>query len=312
MKERDIEGWKGQRMLTFVLAGMETALHMGILAGAFFALYGKEEYKRGKRTGIWLWFVLLCVVEVLRRLFAAGSLDSVWFLGVLEGCWLWSYGRGRGTSALVWGIFLHCTELLLHVPAQIMDDGPERPWNAFGLVTHTLSVREGAVSLGIFALFSLLCFWQRKRLLGLLQFMLELSGSLFLLAGLLEYCLSWYLISMGCGRDKETVLWVNVMILSGLALGIILLYLWFRHRNVDVKSGGCGEEQKQNRGKSRIVYVVQTVCLLFLFRFGMQLQVNGAWIAYAGEEYKYIDWFSTADSLFIFLFPILLSAADLL
>ena len=69
---------------------------------------------------------------------------------------------------------------------------------------------------------------------------------------------------------------------------------------------------RQNRGKSRIVYVVQTVCLLFLFRFGMQLQVNGAWIAYAGEEYKYIDWFSTADSLFIFLFPILLSAADLL
>ena len=54
---------------------------------------------------------------------------------------------------------MHCTELLLHVPAQIMDDGPERPWNAFGLVTHTLSVREGAVSLGIFALFSLLCFW---------------------------------------------------------------------------------------------------------------------------------------------------------
>lgn len=105
MKERDIEGWEGQRMLTFVFAGMETALHMGILAGAFFALYGKEEYKRGKRTGIWLWFVLLCVVEVLRRLFAAGSLDSVWFLGVLEGCWLWSYGRGRGTSALVWGIF---------------------------------------------------------------------------------------------------------------------------------------------------------------------------------------------------------------
>lgn len=297
-------------MLTFVLAGMETALHMGILAGAFFALYGKEEYKRGKRTGIWLWFVLLCVVEVLRRLFAAGSLDSVWFLGVLEGCWLWSYGRGRGTSALVWGIFLHCTELLLHVPAQIMDDGPERPWNAFGLVTHTLSVREGAVSLGIFALFSLLCFWQRKRLLGLLQFMLELSGSLFLLAGLLEYCLAWYLISMGRGRDKETVLWVNVVVLSGLALGIFLLYLWFRHRNVDVKSGGCGEEQ--NRGKSRIIYVVQTVCLLFLFRFGMQLQVNGAWIAYAGEEYKYIDWFSTADSLFIFLFPILLSAADLL
>ena len=94
-------------MLTLVFAGMETALHMGILVGAFFHLYGKEEYKGGKRLGVRLWFALLCVIEVLRRLFAAGSLDSVWFLGVLEGCWLWSYGWGRGSSALVWGIFWH-------------------------------------------------------------------------------------------------------------------------------------------------------------------------------------------------------------
>ena len=42
-------------MLTFILAGAETALHMGILAGAFFSLFGKEEYKREKRLGIWLW-----------------------------------------------------------------------------------------------------------------------------------------------------------------------------------------------------------------------------------------------------------------
>src|SRR5699024_6921440 len=156
-KKKAESGLEGQRMLTFVLAGAETALHMGILAGAFFSLFGKEEYKREKRLGIWLWFALLCVIEILRRLFVAGSMDSVWLLGVLEGCWRWSYGRGRGTSALVWGIFLHCTELLLHMPAQIMDDGLDRPWNAFGLVTHPLSVREGAVSLGIFALFSLLC-----------------------------------------------------------------------------------------------------------------------------------------------------------
>ena len=42
-------------MLTFILAGAETALHMGILAGAFFSLFGKEEYKREKRPGLWLW-----------------------------------------------------------------------------------------------------------------------------------------------------------------------------------------------------------------------------------------------------------------
>ena len=294
-------------MLTFILAGAETALHMGILAGAFFSLFGKEEYKREKRLGIWLWFALLCVIEILRRLFAAGSLDSVWFLGVLEGCWLWSYGRGRGTSALVWGIFLHCTELLLHMPAQIMDDGLDRPWNAFGLVTHPLSVREGAVSLGIFALFSLLCFWQRERLLRLLKFMLELSGAVFLLAGVLEYCLAYSLISMR-DQDKEIVLRMNCMILACLTLGIILLYLWFRSRNVKLE--GHREEQRRNGEKRRIIYVVQTICLLFLFRFGMQLQVNGAWIV---DEYEYgrIDWFSTADNLFIFLFPILFSAADL-
>ena len=221
-------------MLTFILAGAETALHMGILAGAFFSLFGKEEYKREKRLGIWLWFALLCVIEILRRLFAAGSLDSVWFLGVLEGCWLWSYGRGRGTSALVWGIFLHCTELLLHMPAQIMDDGLDRPWNAFGLVTHPLSVREGAVSLGIFALFSLLCFWQRERLLRLLKFMLELSGAVFLLAGVLEYCLAYSLISMR-DQDKEIALRMNCMILASLTLGIILLYQWFRSRNVKLE-----------------------------------------------------------------------------
>ena len=52
---------------------------------------GKEEYKREKRPGLWLWFALLCAIEVLRRLFAAGSLDSVWFLGVLDGCWLGSW-----------------------------------------------------------------------------------------------------------------------------------------------------------------------------------------------------------------------------
>lgn len=297
-------------MPTLVFAGMETVLHMGILAGAFFHLYGKEEYRGGKRLGIWLWFALLCMIEILRRLFAAGSLDTVWFLGVLEGCWLWSYGRGRGTSALAWGIFLHCTELLLHMPAQILDDGLERPWNAFGLVTHLLSVREGAVSLGIFALFFLLCFWQRERLCRLFQFVLELSGSVFLLAGVLEYCLAWNLISAGRDRDKAVALWMNGMILAGLAIGIILLYLWFCHRSADGMPRGQREDRKQGGEKRRIIYVVQTVCLLFLFRFGMQLQVNGAWIV---DEYKYgyIDWFSAADNLLIFLFPILLSAADL-
>ncbi len=295
-------------MLTLVFAGMETALHMGILVGAFFHLYGKEEYKGGKRLGVRLWFALLCVIEVLRRLFAAGSLDSVWFLGVLEGCWLWSYGWGRGSSALVWGIFWHCTELLLHMPAQIMDDGLNRPWNAFGLVTHPLSVREGAVSLGIFALFFLLCFWQRERFCRLLKFMLELSGAFFLLAGILEYCLAYFLINMGHGQDEETVLWMNCLILVCLALGVLLLYLWLRFRNVDMELAESGEGRNRSGEKRRIVYVVQTVCLLFLFRFGMQLQLNGAWIV---DEYEYIDWFSTADNLFIFLFPILLSAADL-
>ena len=297
-------------MPTMIFAGMETALHMIILAGAFFHLFGREEYRGGKRLGIWLWFALLCAVEVLRRLFAAGSLDSIWFLGVLEGCWLWSYGRGRGSSALAWGIFLHGTELLLHMPAQILDGGLERPWNAFGLVTHLLSVREGAVSLGIFALFFLLCFWQRERLFQLLKGMLELTGSVFLLAGVLEYCLAWNLISMGRDQDKAAALWMNGVILAGLAIGMILLYLWFCRRSADRKPGGHGKEQKENRGKRRIIYVVQTVCLLFLFRFGMQLQVNGAWIV---DEYEYghIDWFSAADNLLIFLFPILLSAADL-
>lgn len=304
-------------MLILVFAGMETALHMGILAETFFHLFGKEEYKGGKRLGIWLWFALLCVIEVLRRLFAAGSLDSVWFLGALEGCWLWNYGRGRGSLALVWGIFLHCTELLLHMPAQIMDDGLDRAWNAFGLVTHTLSMREGAVSLGIFALFFLLCFWQRERLFRLLKFMLELSGSVFLLAGVLEYCLAYYLISMGHDQDEGGVLWMNCMILVCLALGLILLYLWFRFRDMGKERKMALQQERmrwaeRNRKKRRIIYVVQIVCLLFLFRFGMQLQVNGAWIA-DGYEHgnEHIDWFSTTDNLFIFLFPILLSAADL-
>ena len=109
-------------------------------------------------------------------------------------------------------------------------------------------------------------------------------------------------------QDKEIVLRMNCMILACLTLGIILLYLWFRSRNVKLE--GHREEQKRNGEKRRIIYVVQTICLLFLFRFGMQLQVNGAWIV---DEYEYgrIDWFSTADNLFIFLFPILFSAADL-
>ena len=105
---------------------------------------------------------------------------------------------------------------------------------------------------------------------------------------------------------------MNVMILSGLALGIILLYLWFRPQE-------CGCEVWRMRGGAEAEQGKKQNCLrgsdgmpAVLFRFGMQLQVNGAWIAYAGEEYKYIDWFSTADNLFIFLFPILLSAADLL
>ena len=149
-----------------------------------------------------------------------------------------------------WGMLLHCTELLLHRPAQIMDDGLGRPWNAFGLVTHPLSVREGAVSLGIFALFSLLCFWQRERLLRLLKFMLELSGAVFLLAGVLEYCLAYSLLCMR-DQDKEIALRMNCMFPVFLALVIILFSQLFLSRNV--KLDAHLSEQRRNRAQGRIV-----------------------------------------------------------